>query len=146
MHTKYMQNQGVKLVANDRETVHFLSTLLQDGISCMAWILFKNNTLKILINRVCWETPKEIIGGEDHIARLHSIVTIHHVKEIKTKQISKKKIEFFSVLSIICDEDTGDIKILFSKGMINIKIEKFLVTMKDVSTYWLTSKIPHHSS
>lgn len=146
MQSKYMQNKGIKLVAHDGETVHLLSALLQDGISCGTWLLFKDNTFKILINRICWEMPKEVFDGEEHIARLHSVLTINHVLEVKTKQISRKKIEFFSILSIMCHSDikTNNLTILCSKGLIKIKVSKFFVTMKDVSTHWLTSKIPQH--
>jgi hypothetical protein len=149
MHHKKTENQGIKLVAHDGESAHFLSALLQDGISCGAWIFYKNNTFKLLINRICWELPKNYLYGENYIARLHSILTINHVKHIQTKQISKK-IEFFSIFSILCDFDTKkkthNIKIILSKGIINITVDKFLITLKDVSTYWLTSKIPSHIS
>lgn len=148
MHNQQTKDKGIKLVAHDGESVHFLSSLLQDSISCRIWMLLKDSKLKILINRVCWEVPKEIISGEEHIARLHSILTIDNVIKVTTKQISKKKIEFFSILSIICgpsnNKDHNSIKILLSKGVINITLKKFHVTMKDVSTYWLTSKIPVH--
>jgi hypothetical protein len=143
-----MQNKGTKLVAHDGETVHFLSALLQDSISCGTWMLLKDNKLKILVNRVCWEVPKEIISSQEHIARLHSILTIENVISVKTKRISKTKIEFFSILSIMSDVDhktnTNHITILLSKGAIHMVVDKFHVTMKDVSTYWLTPKIPHH--
>jgi hypothetical protein len=148
IHHQSTQNKGVKLVAHDSETVHFLSALLQDGISCGVWLLYKNNTLKILINRVCWEKPKEIFQDETHIQRLHSILTISNIISIKTKNICKKKIEFFSILSIICEYDfkkkANILKILLSKGTIYILVSDFHVTMKDVSTYWLSSSIPNH--
>lgn len=148
IHNQSMQNKGIKLVAHDSETVHFLSALLQDGISCGVWILYKNNTLKILINRVCWEKPKEIFHNETHIQRLHSILTISNIISVKTKNILKKKIEFFSILSIICEYDfkkqVNILKILLSKGTIHVEVSDFHVSMKDVSTYWLSNSIPNH--
>jgi hypothetical protein len=148
IHNQSMQNKGIKLVAHDSETVHFLSALLQDGISCGVWILYKNDSLKILINRVCWEKPKEIMNDESHIQRLHSILTVHNIISIKTKNVCKKKIEFFSILSIICEYDSKKqvniLKILLSKGTISITVSDFHVTMKDVSTYWLSKSIPSH--
>ena len=134
-----MKNKGVKLVAHDGETVHILSTLLQDGITCGQWILYKNNTLKILINRVCWEKSKSIYEEENYIQRVHSIFTIENIISIKTKNVFKKKIEFYSILSLICEIDerknTYILQILFTKGIIKIEVEKFYVTIKDISTY-----------
>jgi hypothetical protein len=139
----------IKIIAHDRETIHFLSGLLQDSITCKLWILYKNNTLKILVNRVCWEVPPEIFENEEHIKRIHSIVTIHNIKEIKTKNIFNKKMDFFSLLSIQCDYDHKNknniLNILLSKGSAQLAVNDFYITIKDMSTYWLSNVIPEHS-
>lgn len=141
------RKDSVKLMANDSESIHFMSALIQDGITCTAWFLLKENTLKILINRVCWEKPNEYLDEEKYITRLHSILTINNVNKVITKNLNKKKIRFFSILSISCvhsDKNDHKIYIHFSKGMLQISVSNFSITMKDVSTYWLSSKEPEH--
>jgi hypothetical protein len=139
----------IKIIAHDRETIHFLSGLLESSITCKLWILYKNNTLKILINRVCWELTPELFEEEKHIKRIHSILTIHNINNIKTNNIFNKKIEFFSLLSISCDYDqknkTNVLNILLSKGSVKISVSDFYVTIKDISTYWLSNYTPEHS-
>lgn len=139
--------ESVKLLANDMETIHLLSSIIQDSISCNNWLLLQNGTFKVLINRVCWENPKEEMDGETYIARLNSVLSIHNVKKVTTHNIIKNKLNFFSVLSISCIQDKKFNKIILtlSRGSIQIIVDKFSVTMKDVSTYWLSSKEPQHN-
>ena len=140
--------KSIKLLANDMETIHLLSAIIQDGITCKTWLLLEKQTFKVLINRVCWENPREEIDGEVYIARLHSVLSIHNVIKVSTRNVKKDKLNFFSILSISCiqDEVKNLKKIIFtlSQGVIYITVKDFSVTMKDVSTYWLTSQEPQH--
>ena len=140
---------SIKLLANDMETIHLLSAILQDGISCNTWLLFEKSLFKILVNRVCWEHPKESFDGQIYIARLHSVISIHNVIKVTTTNMSKDKLNFFSILSISCLENENKnmkkIILTLSKGVIHITVSDFSVTMKDISTYWLTSKEPKHN-
>ena len=56
---------------------------------------------------------------------------------------------FFSFLTMSCDYDAKNNKnilnILLSKGSVQIIVEDFYITLKDISTYWLSNTIPEHS-
>lgn len=137
--------KDLKLIANDGESIHFLSVLLQDAISCNSWFLLKDNVFKILVNRIGWE----INSTSKEVSRTHTILSIHNIQEVKMQHISKKKIEFFSILSMVCNFDSdniknNNIKIILSKGLININVSNFLVTMKDVSENWTSPFVPCH--
>lgn len=119
-----------KITAHDVESIHFISSLLQDSITCKLWIIYRDKQVKLLVNRVCWETPSSDL--EHH--RILSIITIEDVESAKMTK-SSDKIEFFSFVSINCDKK-NHIRINFSNGSLITKVNSLSVRIKDITQQW----------
>ncbi|OED45564.1 hypothetical protein AB836_01585 [Rickettsiales bacterium (ex Bugula neritina AB1)] len=119
-----------KISANDKESIHFISSLLQDSITCKLWIIYNKQQIKLLINRVCWEEKNH---KSEH-NRLLSIITIDNVKNAKITRMSSK-IEFFTIQSIHCEKN-NQIRIKFTNGTLLIKVLSFNIHLKDITNQW----------
>lgn len=122
-----------KITAHDVESIHFISSLLQDSVTCKLWIIYKSQQVKLLVNRVCWETPSADLEHN----RILSIITIENVENAKMTK-SSDKIEFFSFLSMTC-EKKNQIRINFSNGSLVTKVNSFNVRIKDITQQWNSS-------
>ena len=101
----------------------------------------------LVANRFCWECDPEIVEGDSFYMRVPTGLAVHHVTEIKKKDLDlQSKSELVNLLTIH-DGDINCIHLIFSGGAeIRLTVDKISCHLKDVDEPYHTSKKPCHGS
>jgi hypothetical protein len=139
--------QPLKIVANDREDLDIILTLLQDALMPTVSIVFdkEQKTMTFLTNRFCWEIPEK---EQDAYYRVHSGLLFCNVESVHEKNIdqtNKKRILSFLTAKVEDVDSRIHIYLFFSDdACMRMIVSNVKCIMADIDEPWSTQTVPDH--
>ena len=137
----------LRMIAEDESDLQVIAACLQDALVPLSGMDYDQEagSFHLVANRFCWECAPEILEGDSFYKRVPTGLAIHHVTEIKKKDLGlHNKNELVNLLTIH-DQDENAIHLIFSGGAeIKLTVNKIACHLKDVDEPYHTSNKPCH--
>lgn len=157
-------NGPLKLRAVDADDIAVMSACLQDALVPVHDMRFLagEESFVLVANRFCWEKlPPELLdpseagavaeGEEGGFERVHSALSIEHVRRVQTRGFSPSEPadteRLMEVLALTAEDGNGHpaLTLLFAGGAaVRLDVEKIEVILQDVGEPWPTMWRPAH--
>lgn len=144
--TKYTP---LRMIAEDEDDLQVIAACLQDALVPLSGMDYDQETGKfhLVANRFCWECAPEMLEGDSFYQRVPTGLAVHHVTNIKKKDLDLQNKDELVNLLTIHDQDENYIHLIFSGGAeIRLTVDKISCHLKDVDEPYHTSNKPSHDS
>ena len=139
----------LKLRAQDREDLQVISSALQDSLVAVRdmGLLPDQKRFALVVNRFCWETPRD---GEGHYWRTHCALAFDAVEHVAMRDIDRHfEDRLLSLLAIEVEATRADggaeLLLRFAgKPAIRLEVGRILCHLEDVGEAWPTAWRPGH--
>lgn len=146
----------LKLLARDAQDVQVMAAVLQDAIISISEMVWRadDKVFLMVVQRFCWDSMpdlsiREKTANQDHPAmdifeRIHCALEIEGVESAQYMGLDPDKADSLLDLLTITSEGDSLTFIFAGGGKLRLKLENWLIRLRDFGESWPTTRCPRH--